>query len=165
MVLSEKIEELHQISQSIIRHQNIRIIGYFLIPIIIGLIIVFFMNKKLKQLADRRQILVKEIEYDTTITFNQLSEWQRSISESNTYLVYHKKADYLNKCDIFLKKHSINRVFCMNRASIRSGNTFSGKRLLMLKIGKKIGRKKHATVFKFSQVVYILYARYKASKM
>jgi len=103
MGLSEKVQELQQISQSIISLQNIRNIGYLLIPIIIGIFVVILVNKKLKQLIDRRHIIVQEIEYDTQVTFNQLSKWQRSIIESNTYLIYHKKADYLDKCDIFLR--------------------------------------------------------------
>ena len=103
MDLKEKIIELTRISDSITRYKNIKTIGYFLVAFIIGIPIVIFSRKRIRQLNEQRVDLVKKIEYDIEVIFHEISTTYQNIIESNTYLIYHQKSTFIEKCDSYLK--------------------------------------------------------------
>jgi DNA helicase IV len=103
MDLNEKILELQSISNSITHYKNIKTIGYFLVAFIIGIFVVIFCRKKIKQLNEQRADLVKKIEYDIEVTFHEISTTYQNIIESNTYLIYHQKSTFIEKCDTYLR--------------------------------------------------------------
>ncbi len=103
MGLNEKILDFHSISNSITHYKNIKTIGYFLAAIIIGIFVVIFCRKKIRQLEFQRDDLLKKIERDAEVTFHDISTTFQNIVESNTYLIYSKKSNFLERSDKYLR--------------------------------------------------------------
>ena len=101
MTLTEKVQEFEKISAHITRHQNTKTIGYFLIPFIIGVAIVFHARKQIATLTDKKKGLIRELENNVLISFQQLVKECQKIIGSKAYLVYLDKFNFLNECDSF----------------------------------------------------------------
>ena len=119
MELNEKIDELKSISTSITHYKNIKTIGYFLVVIIIGIFVVIFCQKKIRQLEAQRADLVKKIEHDIEVSYQQISGIYKEIIESETYLIYSRKSGFIEKCDTHLK----NIVYLTTESNLFSQKT------------------------------------------
>jgi DNA helicase IV len=103
MELNEKTNDLKNITISITHYKNIKTIGYFLIVIIIGILVVIYSRKKIRQLEDQRADIIKKIENDVKVVYQQISGIYQKIIESETYLIYPQKSTFIEKCDTYLR--------------------------------------------------------------
>lgn len=101
MTLTENVQRLIQTSTSITHYQKIKIIGYFLIPFLIGIIIVIIVKKRIKEFTDQKISLVNIIEKEIQETFNQIHQIYNNIFSSETYLIYSRKVDFIEKSETF----------------------------------------------------------------
>jgi len=109
MSLTEDIHQLIRISQKIAQLQRSRRIGYLLIPFLIGILVVYIENKHIRECTKQKKSLIKTIEVDIQVAFNQIQTIHSAILKSGTYLIYSRKADFLRECEIFKKNSSILR--------------------------------------------------------
>jgi len=102
MSLTENTQKLIQTSATISHYQTIKKIGYFLIPFIIGIILVYIAKKRIREFTDQRNDLVATIENDIRVTNNQIREIYQTILASGTYLIYAQKKDFIERCDVYV---------------------------------------------------------------
>ncbi|MCK5216955.1 MAG: hypothetical protein KAJ93_04175 [Methanosarcinales archaeon] len=96
-MITIEIEKLEKIELIIEKQKKLRIIGYLLIPIIVGFFIIKKSNENIYILIERIEkltyIIIPKIEFSTQETENEL----KKIIDDNIYLIYPVRADLLNK--------------------------------------------------------------------
>ncbi|MGA2912558.1 MAG: UvrD-helicase domain-containing protein [Methanoregula sp.] len=77
-----------------------------MIPIIVGIVIVLYTKNKIKDLLIRKSTVIEKIESEGRASFFEVSDNYSAIVESNTYLIYQKKSDFLGKCENYIQNIS-----------------------------------------------------------
>ena len=101
MSLTEKVQKLSQISADIAHYELIRNIGYILAVLLIGIVIIIIANRRIEELTQQQNDLIQEIESDVRLMYNQIGDSYQNILVSGTYLVYSRKSDFVERCEIF----------------------------------------------------------------
>jgi len=101
MALTENTQKIISVSKSIARYHKIRTLGYLLIPFLIGIVVVIHVNNHLRKCLEIHKALIQLIESDSQIAFHEIEENYHNILRSGTYLIYARKAGFLETCDLY----------------------------------------------------------------
>jgi hypothetical protein len=96
-MITIEIEKLEEMELKIEKQKKLRIIGYLLVPIIVGFFVIKKSNENIYILIERIEKLTYEIipkiEFSTQETENEL----KKIIDDDIYLIYPVRADLLDK--------------------------------------------------------------------
>ena len=115
MTLDDNLTEIKRIISEM-KHQNLLIIlGFFLIPILLGVRIIRKAIQQKRNLTSSMEEILDNVEKDIQIWIMDAKDKHESIN--NTYLTHHAQRDFIKKCDFYLDVFSFfkyNEFFFQN---------------------------------------------------
>lgn len=100
MILDDNLTELKGIISKI-KHQNrLIILGFILMPVLLGVLIIRKATQQKRYLTSLKEEILESVENDIKIWIVDVKDIHESIND--TYLTYHARRDLIKRCDICL---------------------------------------------------------------
>ncbi len=115
MTLDDNLTELKGIISKI-KHQNrLIILGFLLIPVLLGVLIIRKATQQKRNLTSLKEEILENVENDIKIWIVDIKDIHESIND--TYLTYHTRRGLIKRCDLYLNALSFlksNKVFFLS---------------------------------------------------
>ena len=115
MTLDDNLTELKGIISKI-KHQNrLIILGFLLIPVLLGVLIIRKATQQKRNLTSLKEEILENVENDIKIWIVDIKDIHESIND--TYLTYHTRKGLIKRCDLYLNALSFlksNKVFFLS---------------------------------------------------
>ena len=88
-----------------------KIIGYILIPVIVGFFILRFLNKKINEIKGKIDSIQKDIAHEIQQNVGIIADKYNRTVKDDTYLIYSVKTALTNHCDTYLSQLQLLRRY------------------------------------------------------
>jgi DNA helicase-4 len=100
MTSNDNIAELKGVISKIKYQNRLIILGFLLIPVLLGVLIIRKATQQKRNLTSLKEEILENVEKDIKIWIVDIKDINKSIND--TYLTYHARRDLIKTCDFYL---------------------------------------------------------------